>query len=201
MALLAGGMVLRRIERVERGHAELLFPLIDRVLEEATPGYAGLGRVVCCTGPGSFVGTRIGVAAARGLALGIGCPALGVSRFEALAAEARGEGRLAVGVVLASRGGAAFFQPFDAAGRPLREPRIVPAEAPDPALLDGLDLLAGEGAPDWDALPRRLPEGLPDPVVIARLGAVRDVAEAPAPLYLRPPAADLPREAPPRLLD
>ena len=42
---------------------------------------------------------------------------------------------------------------------------------------------------------------LVDPVVIARLAATRDSAERPAPLYLRGADADLPRDAPPVILD
>lgn len=201
VAVLAGDAVVRRIEKLARGHAETLFPLIDEALSEAALSYADIARIVCCTGPGSFVGTRIAVAAARGLALGIGCPAVGISRFEVLAAEARGDRHAEVGVLLAGRCGTALFQSFDRTGRPSDDPRIVSVDEPGPGLLDGLELLAGDGALDWAHLPRCLRDGLPDPAVLARLGARREPGAPPAPLYLRPPAADPPRVAPPRLLD
>lgn len=199
-AVVAGGASVHRRQLLERGHAELLFSFIDEALAEAGFRYRDLGRIVCCTGPGSFVGTRIGVASARGLALGLGCPAVGVSRFEALAAEAQNGREAAVGVLLEGRGGTVFFQPFGADGAGRAPPRIIAAATPEAELLDGLELLAGDGALHWDALPRHNPAGLPDPTGLARLGADR-AAAPPAPLYLRPPAADLPREVPPRLLD
>lgn len=70
---------------MQRGHAEALFPMIEDTLVEAGATYGDLARVAVCTGPGSFTGIRVGVAAARGIALGCGIPAIGVSRFEALA--------------------------------------------------------------------------------------------------------------------
>ena len=197
VALVAGDRVVRRTETPGRGHDRILFPLIEAALAEAGAGFADLTRIVCCTGPGSVAGVRIGVAAARGLALGTGAPAVGVSRFAALAAEAG----VSVGVVLAGRGDTAFFQAFGTDGAALGPPRILEEAEPEPGLLDGLACLAGDGRPDWQALPRMLPDGLPDPVVLARLGARLAHDLPPAPLYLRPPSADLPREAPPRLLD
>ncbi|HUF57807.1 MAG TPA: tRNA (adenosine(37)-N6)-threonylcarbamoyltransferase complex dimerization subunit type 1 TsaB [Thermohalobaculum sp.] len=201
VAVVADERTVRRVELVGRGHDRLLFSLIDAALAEAGAAYADLSRIVCCTGPGSFAGVRVGVAAARGLALGAGLDAVGVSRFEALAAGARVGTPGAVGVVLAGRGGTAFFQAFDVDGAPLGPPRILEDAAPDPGLLDGLASLAGDGRPEWQELPRLLADGLPDPAVLARLGAERTVDAPPAPLYLRPPSADLPREAPPRMLE
>ena len=199
VAVVSGDHIVRRVERVRRGQAELLFPLIGEALAEFGADYSDLTRIVCCTGPGSFVGVRIAVSAARGLSLGLHCPAIGVTRFEALAADARGETGKQVGILLAGRGQSTFFQAFDAAGAPRAEPQIL--SSLDQAAFDGLDCLAGDGAPEFQDLPRVLTEGLPDPAILARLGSTRGAAERPAPLYLRPPEADLPREGPPPLLD
>jgi tRNA threonylcarbamoyl adenosine modification protein YeaZ len=64
---------------LERGHAEALLPLIDRVMVRVEGGFASLGRVAVTVGPGSFTGLRVGIAAAR--AIGIACkvPVAGVS--------------------------------------------------------------------------------------------------------------------------
>jgi tRNA threonylcarbamoyladenosine biosynthesis protein TsaB len=193
VALVGAGDPVSERVATERGHAECLFPMIDAVLARAGIGYGDLARLAVCTGPGSFTGVRIGVAAARGLALGCGIPAIGVSRFEALAAEAGGP----VAICLAGRGGTVYWQAFGADGAPLEEPQMTQASATGPVAPhfagDAVPLQAGEAA--------LLPGGLPDPVIIARLARGRVADTLPAPLYLRGADADPPREGPPRLLD
>jgi tRNA threonylcarbamoyladenosine biosynthesis protein TsaB len=85
-ALLSGGRVrARREEAMAKGQAERLMPMLEEVLDEAGVAWAGLDAVAVCVGPGNFTGLRLSVAAARGLALSLGKPAVGVTRFEALA--------------------------------------------------------------------------------------------------------------------
>ena len=187
VALACGARVVRRIREMERGHAEALFPMIEEALAEAGAAYRDLSRIGVCTGPGSFTGVRVGIAAARGLAMGLGIPAIGIGRLEALAAEAAG-GRAAA-VRVPGPGGACFLQEFDAEGRAERPPRLAGAEAP---AAQGRVLIGPGGT---------LPLGLPDPAVIARLAGARSQGERPAPLYLRDSGAAPPREAPPPLLD
>jgi tRNA threonylcarbamoyladenosine biosynthesis protein TsaB len=62
-----------------RGHAEALMPLIARVMDAARCEFAELDRVAVTVGPGSFTGLRVGIAAARGIALAAGKPAIGLS--------------------------------------------------------------------------------------------------------------------------
>src|ERR1700730_13774122 len=69
-----------------RGHAEALMPLIRRIMDEAGTAFRDLDRVVVTTGPGSFTGLRVGIAAARGIALAINKPAVGLSTLSAYAA-------------------------------------------------------------------------------------------------------------------
>ena len=68
-----------------KGQAERLMPLLAEMLAEAGIGWADLCAIGVGTGPGNFTGVRISVAAARGLALGLGVPAIGVTAFDALA--------------------------------------------------------------------------------------------------------------------
>jgi tRNA threonylcarbamoyladenosine biosynthesis protein TsaB len=80
-----GEIVVRTSERIGRGHAELLMPMIEALLEGAGVGFPDLDRIAVTTGPGSFTGVRVGIAAARGLALALDIPAVGVNSLEALA--------------------------------------------------------------------------------------------------------------------
>jgi tRNA threonylcarbamoyl adenosine modification protein YeaZ len=94
-----------RTEAIGRGHAERLTPMIGEALAEAGLAYGDLERIAVTTGPGSFTGTRIGVAAARGLALALGIPAVGVSVLDALIEAAGGEARGLVVAALDARRG------------------------------------------------------------------------------------------------
>ena len=78
-------------ERRRVGHAERLMPMIIAALAGAGVGFADLGRIAATCGPGSFTGVRTGIAAARALALAIGCPAVGVGCLAAIACGARAE--------------------------------------------------------------------------------------------------------------
>lgn len=75
---------------MRRGQAERLFPMLDEVLAEAGVHYQDLDAIGVATGPGNFTGLRIAVSAARGLALSLGIPAVGVTLFDALAFNAPG---------------------------------------------------------------------------------------------------------------
>jgi tRNA A37 threonylcarbamoyladenosine modification protein TsaB len=88
--LLLGDRVLAaRAEPMARGQAERLMPLLEEVLAEAGHVWGDLARIGVGVGPGNFTGIRIGVSAARGLALALDIPAIGVSGFEIIA-EAEG---------------------------------------------------------------------------------------------------------------
>ena len=81
-----GGEILaQESERIGRGHAERLMPTIEDLLSEAGVAFADLDRIVVTTGPGSFTGVRVGIAAARGLALALDIRCVGVNSLEALA--------------------------------------------------------------------------------------------------------------------
>ena len=197
VAILGAAKPVAERAAMDRGHAEALFPMIESALARAGIGYSDLARIAVCTGPGSFTGVRIGVAAARGLALALEVPAIGVSRLEALAAEAGGP----VAVCLAGRGESVYMQVFDADGTPAGPPEATEAAALASRIPAGLSRVAGDAARLVAGESSLLPDGLPDPAVIARLAAARPAAEPPRPLYMRGADAAPPREAPPPLLD
>ena len=210
VAVLVADGAVRAVRRqaMARGQAEALLPMVRAVLDEAGLDFGDLDRLAVTVGPGSFTGLRIGLAAARGLALATGLPLIGVTTLEALAAAtdpALRRDRVTVALI-DSRRGDVFVQAFGADAAPLSEPA-----AADPSALDGLLpagrlLLAGDAAPAvLEVLARAgrdvvlAPDSaMPDPVAVARLAAARPVPDGPvtAPvtaLYLRAPDVTLPR--------
>ncbi|MGE3362870.1 MAG: tRNA (adenosine(37)-N6)-threonylcarbamoyltransferase complex dimerization subunit type 1 TsaB [Rhizobiaceae bacterium] len=79
----------RSVLDLGKGHAEHLMAVIDQALKAAGGSYRNLGAIAVAIGPGSFTGVRVGVSTARGLALALKIPAIGVSNLEAVAAAAR----------------------------------------------------------------------------------------------------------------
>ena len=108
-----------------RGHAEALMPLLARVMDHAALGFSSFDRIAVTVGPGSFTGLRVGIAAARGIALATGKPAVGVSTLAAFAAPffAAGESRPIVAAVDA-RHDQVYFEVFGPGGRILVTPRL-----------------------------------------------------------------------------
>jgi tRNA threonylcarbamoyladenosine biosynthesis protein TsaB len=85
-ALVRGSrLVAQRSEPMAQGHDARLAPLVDELMRAAGVGFADLDRIAVIVGPGSFTGVRVGVAFARGLALALDKPAVGVSSLEAIA--------------------------------------------------------------------------------------------------------------------
>ncbi len=85
-AAITGGPdgMTHRTEAMAKGQAERLMPLTEELLADAGVVWSGLDAIAVGVGPGNFTGIRIAVSAARGLALGLGIPAIGVSNFEVL---------------------------------------------------------------------------------------------------------------------
>jgi tRNA threonylcarbamoyladenosine biosynthesis protein TsaB len=191
-----------------RGHAEALIPLVERVLAEADTAFSAIDRVTVTTGPGSFTGLRVGIAAARGIALATEKPAVGVTTLAACAAPYLSEGRFPIVAAIDARHEHVYLQVFAAGGRPQGEPRLatlreaVAAAAAAPARLVGSAAQAiATALVEGDAVPVSVePRVAPDIAWVARLGALSaENTSPPAPQYLRAPdaqpqyAAHLPR--------
>jgi tRNA threonylcarbamoyladenosine biosynthesis protein TsaB len=195
-ALLSGDRVLgQREEAMALGQAERLMPMLEELLAEAGVAWNALGALGVGTGPGNFTGIRIAVAAARGLSLGLGVPAIGVTTFDALA-----WGHDAALVARDARLGQVYLQAFGpAAFGPLLRP--LDAEVPSlppgtPVIGDFAEDLAGRtgGIATLPGLP--LAEGIAR-VAFTRMGQDNP---RPAPLYLRAPDAAPPRDPAPVIL-
>jgi tRNA threonylcarbamoyladenosine biosynthesis protein TsaB len=183
---LNGCRVVQRLEPMEKGQAERLIPMLEEVLAEGGIGWADLKALAVGTGPGNFTGVRIAVAAARGLALGLGIPAVGVTRLEALAF---GLPR-PVRVVEDARRGEVYVQDFAESGP-------VAAHLAEAGATDLAACVTGSAAG-----PEALPSALPLAEAIARIGAQRAMTPQPrpAPFYLRGADAAPPSDPPPVIL-
>jgi tRNA threonylcarbamoyladenosine biosynthesis protein TsaB len=204
VAVLDGDQETARLtqatEILQRGHAERLMGMIGEVTAEASIAFSELDRVVVTIGPGSFTGLRVGLSAARGIALVVHVPAVGVSTLAALAAQARRESAAeqagsAIWATIAGRGADVYIQGFSADGTPLDTARAVAAAALGDELPQGA-CLAGSGAERIAAATGRTDfqiahtHGWPDIGDVARLGRDAEPSSAPPePLYLRPPDA------------
>jgi len=176
---------------IGRGHAEQLLAFIDQALAESGKALSDIDRIAVTVGPGSFTGIRVGVAAARGFALALGVPSVGVSILAALAKSAgeKHPGRPVLAAMDAKRE-ELYCQIFEAAGAPRAEAQIV-------GLDDARHMFAGFDGVICGSATRHLTDApLPDVAqidvadigTVARLGVVADPSLGkPSPLYLRGP--------------
>jgi tRNA threonylcarbamoyl adenosine modification protein YeaZ len=81
---LDGQVAATHVDEMSRGQAEHLMPMLETFLCDHGMTWRDLTRVGVGVGPGNFTGIRISVSAARGLALGLGVPAIGVSTLDAI---------------------------------------------------------------------------------------------------------------------
>jgi tRNA threonylcarbamoyladenosine biosynthesis protein TsaB len=194
VAVLDGERVVASAREVmARGHQERLATMARQVMAQAGLAFDRLERIAVTVGPGSFTGLRVGIAFAKGLALALDLPAVGVGTLEALAVEAEG----LVFPVIDARRGQLYLQAFED-GHALMAPDATAAEVaaariaelsqgrPFTLVGSGAALLAGF-APSAAVVPA---EGA-DARHVARLAAAREPAPL-RPLYLRAPDAKLP---------
>jgi len=194
-----GGISARESLPMVRGHAEALLPLIARVMDSAGLEFAALDRIAVTTGPGSFTGLRVGIAAARGIALAAGKPAVGLSTLAAYAAPLiAADDSVPVVAVIDARHDHVYLQVFGPGGRTVVTPRIASLREALRAAATGAPRLIGTAAEmlaaAWPADQRapRLVDArrAPDVDWVARLGAAAtDTGVPPKPLYLRAPDA------------
>jgi tRNA threonylcarbamoyladenosine biosynthesis protein TsaB len=189
------------MERFETGHAERLIPMIGETMERARLSFDQLERIAVTVGPGTFTGTRIGVAAARALALASNAKTVGVSSLAVMAEVAGREMNAeALAVVVDARRGEVYAQVFGAGGGldARSAPRLLSIEEAAQLGGSGSIVFVGSGAAVVAAVATRegrnavarLPDLLPDATALARIAGVREASDAPlVPFYLRPPDA------------
>lgn len=184
----------REVIDIGKGHAEHLMAVIDAALAAAGKAYADLTRIVVAIGPGSFTGIRVGVATARGLALALKVPAVGVSNLEAVASEA-GEGfpgRLVMAAFASAMGAvqSGVYLPF---AKIVHTPETMSASDALTLALRHDAVVAGSASAMLVAMDERIAAAstsvTADIGIYARLGALKEPGEKPKPLYLREPDA------------
>lgn len=197
---------------MQRGQVEALLPMIDAVQRAAGVGYSDLRAIAATTGPGSFTGIRLGLAAARGIGIATRCPVFGIDSFTAQRVSLRAERPdlpETLLILLDSKRRDVFAQALTADGIALTAPQVLPPEAvrvlADQLLTErgGALLIAGDATelPTLEGIAAaRLPCGPPAIAALAahaaRVWRTADRIDGrlpvAAPLYLRPPDAIVP---------
>ncbi len=200
-AVLSGRKFFARQEAMERGHAEALMPMVAEVLAEAGITPAALDVIAATTGPGSFTGVRIAIAAARGLALVTDAKLFGADSLSVMAKIALAEGVVPAGpyaVAVDARRGMLYFGLYDEAGLKRDGPLLIaPGDAVDLLPRDlrlavggGAGLLAEAAARQGHAIEAKLPELQPSATALAGIASESGTTVATLqPLYLRLPDA------------
>jgi tRNA threonylcarbamoyladenosine biosynthesis protein TsaB len=195
----AGRLIAQESQAMKRGHAEALLPLIARVIEQSGIAFAALDRIAVTTGPGSFTGLRVGLSAARGIALAANKPVVGLTTLTAYAAPLVSQnGEHPVISAIDARHDHVYLQAVSGNGSSLIRPRVASIEEAIGAARFGTPHLVGNAA---ELLADRWPahatppfkvdaQPAPDIAWVAWLGAAVSPNTAPArPFYLRAPDA------------
>lgn len=179
-----GRLINESHELIGRGHAEHLLPAIARFPERGKAE-----QIAVNVGPGSFTGIRIGISAARALALAWGAQCVGYGCLQFVAAIARDEAKAssAVSVVMTGGHGEYFCCTFAPDGTPAAPPLSLPYDAALQSLTG--EIIAGDAAHSFaaDMGGRRVIDTVPR---AARWPLIADLQPLPASaIYVRPPDA------------
>ena len=198
VAVVRDGVGLAERREDGRGQAATLLPAIAATLQEAGIDRRALSLIAVTVGPGSFTGLRVGISAARGIALAAGKPAVGLSTLAALAApHVASRADHVIIAAIDARNEQVYFQVFAPNGTTIVTPRLDRVRAAVRAVPVGAAVVTGSAA---ELVAAHWPNGSPVPLVethaapdigwVARLGAAaREEGAAPKPLYLRRPDA------------
>jgi tRNA threonylcarbamoyladenosine biosynthesis protein TsaB len=194
-----GKLIAQESEPMARGHAEALMPMIARVMQASGVSFAELDRIAVTTGPGSFTGLRVGLSAARGIALAAAKPVVGLTTLTAYAAPLVAENAEdPIIVAIDARHDHVYLQIVGGNGTTLLRPRLAAVDEALAASRFGAPRLVGNAArllaDRWpaDAEPplEVAPQPAPEITWVGWLGAAVSPDTAPArPYYLRAPDA------------
>ena len=200
-------VIAERFEGMQVGQAERLMPMIEETMSDAKMTFDRLDRIAVTFGPGTFTGTRIGVAAARALSLVCGAPIVAVSSLSLMALNAQianYEGR-SLAIATDARRGEAYIERFDSRTfQSIGGPAVMSfadaarALGRTPALIAGsaAAAIATEAKTQGSDVRAVLPGLLPDALDMLFCAAALPITAKPSPLYLRPPDAKPPAPSP-----
>lgn len=182
VALVDGQKTLFSYEAAEtRDQGNILINHIQQGLRETGLGYPDIGLIAVVTGPGSFTGIRIGIAAARGIAMAAGKPLCGISSFDLFSEKRDGFKNI---VAVESFRDELYFRVES------EEPVNLTPEQFVKSLSSGKFFVSGDAREKLKGL-------LPDATFSGKTPDARDLAalaikkgpdaEKPVPFYLRPP--------------
>jgi tRNA threonylcarbamoyl adenosine modification protein YeaZ len=174
--------------------------MMTEVMDEAGLAFSNLHRIAVTVGPGTFTGVRVGVAAARGLALASGIATVGATSLAVMAHQAdellgqARRGRL-LAVAVDARRGSVYLQVFGEAQDAAAAPRLLAVDdaagqigtRPTIIVGSGAAMVAGAVRAAGGQAEATLPALQPDARSLALLAADLAPAHSLRPLYLRPP--------------
>ena len=168
----------------DRKQAEILVPMIQGVMKQASLGFPDLDLIAVTVGPGSFTGVRIGLSTARALAMAAHKPLTGLSTLRVLAQQAIGTDKSILAVIDTKRDDF-YGEVFDPTGASIQPARIWTKE----------EVAAVQAAGDMHVI-----QGNPDPVMLGSLAAITPVSGC-DPIYLRDAEVSMPKRVAPVVKD
>ena len=184
------GVLAAKSEKIGRGHAERLAPMVQEILRDAGQNPSAIDRIAVCTGPGSFTGLRVALSFAKGFALARKTPVIGLSAHDILAAQMDPEARKKLAIVIDAKRGEICWAGYDR-GKCVSPATTLPAEIAKLAISEfGPDRIIGDGAARVGLNAVDLPVSGP---VLAWLAAdLSPGKHPPEAFYARGPDAKLP---------
>jgi tRNA threonylcarbamoyladenosine biosynthesis protein TsaB len=177
---------------LERGHAEVLAPMVQRVLAQASMAAGAISRIVVTKGPGSFTGLRIGLSFARALGQALGVSVIGVDTLHAVKLSLPDPRRNSV--IAHKAGESGHFYVSHNYNSTIIE--LLNLEGLRPILESNSQLLLGTGAADIEShfkdlnLKRDSKHDLPNLQALAHFASEQlPTAVLPSPIYIREPDA------------
>lgn len=184
---------------MDKGHAESLLPLVERVIGKISGKFQSIDRVAVSVGPGSFTGLRVALAAARAFGVALRVPVVGVTTLSAFALPYLfDESERVIASVIDARHDHLYAQIMSHDGQILMAPDVISLSDMATQLSGKPIRLVGNGARILEPILIDRGENVrcdgdlagPDIVAIAQLGLIATPHLAqPTPMYLKPPDA------------